>query len=536
MSDWASLRVVDLKAELKKRDLPQHGLKTELVARLNESDAATAANEAKPEAAPEANNAAAEVATEIQPENEPEPIPIDEAIPTIANSELAQPPVQVVEAKSTDALPDAPQSTHPDEPQDANGKTEDVIARLPTPTPATEPALTAQEAAEAQGRKRRSKSPPISEELIALKKTRAELPSNDVSATAGPNQNQPTQSSTIEPSDEMDVDRSVVPSRHHATESLYISNLMRPLRPDDMKHHLATLAAVNGQEPDESIIKDFFMDQIRTHALVTFDTAAAASRVRSLLHDCVWPEESNRKALWVDFVPTAKVPEWIDTQEKRAGGGRSTTRWQIFYEDRADGTVEAVLATGEARNARPGPPRGPAAEDRSRGDRDMGSRRHAQSDFRPDQDFDRNRSPSPIGDGKKTRAYPRITFEPVSEELANRRLANMRSFYTKDVDRYYGREINRYSFEDGDSFVDRGKEIFEGIRPPHRQRGGRGRGRGGGGDRGRRGFRRGGPPPFRSGNDRYMSSFGGRDDRGYGPRHGGFGGRDQRRDDRDMRY
>ena len=42
MTDWAKLKVVDLKAELKNRDLPQHGLKADLVARLEEADQETA--------------------------------------------------------------------------------------------------------------------------------------------------------------------------------------------------------------------------------------------------------------------------------------------------------------------------------------------------------------------------------------------------------------------------------------------------------------------------------------------------------------
>lgn len=527
MSNWASLRVVDLKAELKKRDLPQHGLKSELVARLEESDAASGESKAEPAT----GEGKTEAAIHDEQATQPEALPTDEATPTIAKPEPPQPETQASDAEIADALPDAPQSDNPTEPQDKDAEIQDApTVSAPAITP-TEPALTAQEAAEAQGRKRRSKSPPISEEQIALKKARADLPSEDANVAASPDQTQPAHSSATNVQDEMDWDHPVAPSRYPVTESLYISNLMRPLRPDDMKAHLATLAAADGQEPDESVIRDFFIDQIRTHALVTFASIAAASRVRALLHDRVWPEESNRKSLWVDYIPTDKVSEWIDTQERRAGGGRSTTRWQILYEDDTDGTVRAVLTTNDAQNARSGPPPGPAAfsatNDPYRG-RDMGLHRQAPPDFR---DAGRDRSPSPAGESKMTLAYPQIAFQPVSEKLASRRLRNMRSFYTKDADRYYGREINRYSFEDGHSFVDRGKEFFEGIRPPHRQRGGRG-------GRGRGDFRRGGPPPFRAGNDRYGSSYGGRDDRGrgYGQRSDGSRSWGQRRDNRDMRY
>ena len=46
----------------------------------------------------------------------------------------------------------------------------------------------------------------------------------------------------------------------------------------------------------------------------------------------------------------------------------------------------------------------------------------------------------------------------------------MRSYYTKDRHRDLGREdeINRYTFQNEDSFVDRGKEFFIGIRPRRR--------------------------------------------------------------------
>lgn len=76
----------------------------------------------------------------------------------------------------------------------------------------------------------------------------------------------------------------------------------------------------------------------------------------------------------------------------------------------------------------------------------------------------------------------------------------MRFFHTTDHDRDLGREIHHYSFENEDRFVDRGKEISTGVRPPHRKRElDRDRRR-----LGRRGNR--GGIHDRSGRDRYGSS------------------------------
>ena len=66
-----------------------------------------------------------------------------------------------------------------------------------------------------------------------------------------------------------------------------------------------------------------------------------------------------------------------------------------------------------------------------------------------------------------------LYWKPLSEDLAQRRIENMRRFYNPDArvtDDDKRSNINRYFFENGDSFVDRGKEIFAGIRPPHRER------------------------------------------------------------------
>ncbi|UPL02528.1 hypothetical protein LCI18_013462 [Fusarium solani-melongenae] len=78
----------------------------------------------------------------------------------------------------------------------------------------------------------------------------------------------------------------------------------------------------------------------------------------------------------------------------------------------------------------------------------------------------------PASDAQRTRSQPVISYQAVDKDLARRRLDNMRSFYAPvgDTSRDKGPGSNRYSFENGDCFVDRGVEIFEGIRPPHRER------------------------------------------------------------------
>ena len=95
---------------------------------------------------------------------------------------------------------------------------------------------------------------------------------------------------------------------------------------------------------------------------------------------------------------------------------------------------------------------------------------------------------------KHTTAAPVLYWSPVTKEIADKRLDNIDSATSKAAhgQRVAG-EINRYTFEDGDVLVDRGPEIFPGIRPPPGHPGPRGGGyrggRGGGGWEGRGGYR-----------------------------------------------
>ncbi|KAL7788947.1 hypothetical protein V8C37DRAFT_387338 [Trichoderma ceciliae] len=454
---------------------------------------------------------------------------------------------------------------------------------------------------EAQKRKRRSHSPLPSEEDIARKRARADNTTNgDIAHAAGETNEADIDMTSASASDitpqavnkgesdikttmdsrkaslspvadtppvEMDFERTVEPAVHSPTAALYISNLMRPLRHADIRHHLVSLASTSASDLGQDRIVKFYLDQIRTHAFVIFDTESSASRVRAALHNSVWPNESNRKALSVDFIPPGKVDEWIEIEE--AGGRRSASRWQVVYSAGPDGSFEAVLESGSGSGslsktgqpdlpaaARPLPPRigtdttniipvGPRSHrerererERERGrDRDMmpppptgprGGRPGQGQGPGPGPGPGPRSTPSPLDHVvERTHSRPPISYQMVSEDLARSRIDNMRSYYSREGNRDLGREINRYSFENGDSFVDRGKEIFEGIRPPRREGDRRGAG-GGGGGRGGRPLGRRGPPPFRQRSDRYLPGFGSGPNSGY--RSGG-GGRFRDADD-----
>ena len=286
-----------------------------------------------------------------------------------------------------------------------------------------------------------------------------------------------------EPSHAEDEDRMVAPALHPATTSLYIRDFMRPLQPATVKTHLASLAAPPGSSPDPDVILTFFLDSIKTHCFVTFATVAAASRVRTALHDTIWPEERSRKPLWVDFIPEEKVQDWIDTEQGSGNGGRGAPRWEVLYEDTEDGFTAILREAIPPHMQRgscdmPPPPTGPRA------DRDVPQGGGPSHEI-PEHGFkaldDRFRS---------TDAKPKLYYLPVSREVADKRLDRFDNLARAGpIDKRGGDEMRKYTFEDTDFFVDKGPEF--GRRNGGGGRGGRG-GRGrfhdniGGSWRGRR--------------------------------------------------
>ncbi|GIJ85645.1 hypothetical protein Asppvi_004506 [Aspergillus pseudoviridinutans] len=284
------------------------------------------------------------------------------------------------------------------------------------------------------------------------------------------------------PADTAMEDVEVEPALHVATEALYIDGLMRPLQPAALKNHLVSIATAPGSSPDPDVIVDFYMDPIKTHCFVKFANISAASRARTALHGVVWPNESNRKTLFVDFIPEQKLQQWIAREEESRGRAGPPPRWEVRY-DRTDDGVEAVLqevdAKGVASRQAPGrastdfsrpPPLGPRASMGNKDRRPSGPP-PPEPRPRPGQGF------KPLDDlFESTTTKPKLYYLRVPREVADRRLDRFDDLLRKgSFPRRGGDENRRISFQDGDFFVDNGPEY--GGRGNGRRRG---RGRGGG--------------------------------------------------------
>lgn len=252
-----------------------------------------------------------------------------------------------------------------------------------------------------------------------------------------------------------------LPSVHPPTSALYIRDLMRPLRSEVVEQYILDLIAPSGSEHNPSLIQDFYLDQIRTHAFVVLHSVSAAKCVRAALHNQIWPNESNRKSLFVDFIPPSQVKDWIDREESAPRG--NSRRWEVVYEEDGETVVAIHREIGSDRKpsfSRP-PPTGPAAavpvypgiEAAPRGPRGRGGRPPFEN-------------PGTL----QTQAHPRLSYTPLDEDVARRRIDNMQSFYSRDPPSDLGKDYHRFTFENVDAFVDRGREVFIGIRPPHRQK------------------------------------------------------------------
>lgn len=322
-----------------------------------------------------------------------------------------------------------------------------------------------------------------------------------------------TDHETSTPHAEPDMDVEISPALHPATRALYIRELVRPINPSQLRDHLEHLATPPDRSSPGDVVEDCYIDALRTHAFVLFTSISAASRVRASTQGRIWPPEPNRKPLWVDFIPEDKVRDWIET-ERASGGSRPSQakKWEVDYDVRDEGVevslVEAI--PGASASNRPSFPVGvPGAPTGPRGTA-PGPRRPSftQSDVRrPSQPLGMRRPTAKAVEETSasfleldklfrfTTTKPKLYWQPVSDELADKRLDELDRETSRDWNPRLDAKRNgdslgrgldslkRYTFEDGDVLVDGGPEYGGGRAFDRGAEGFRGRGGGRRGDR-----------------------------------------------------
>ncbi|KAJ9638570.1 hypothetical protein H2204_004341 [Knufia peltigerae] len=391
--------------------------------------------------------------------------------------------------------------------------------RSATPDP------TAQEVARKKARLSSEGEDEKTEELAALRDMKAATEvakeirnETDDAITKTINQQAASAAEAIRPRSPSE-ERDVSPAIHLATSSIYIRNLKRPLHIPSLRNHILTLAKSRDPSDDIDPIKVFYLDNIRTHAFVSFSSISAASRVRTAMHDTRFPDENMREHLFVDYIPDDKVQGWIERETGGGGfgGGRAGgRRYEVVYEQNEDG-IEAVFQEVDTTKPQQPPPLEPKLSSRMSVDRPAGGDAHLdraglvprndpRDDYR-DRHRDRGRALQPptgpkrqdiSGRGFKaldelfdsTTAKPKLYFKPVPEAVARERLDMFREMRLShaEMGRSGDEGMKRYSFDrfkDREEWVDKGPEFGFGKRGQDRLAGMRGRGgyRGGrGGD------------------------------------------------------
>lgn len=295
-------------------------------------------------------------------------------------------------------------------------------------------------------------------------------------------------------------------SQHPVSKALYIRDLVRPIQPGMLRDHLVSLAKSCSTSAEEPFVKAFHLDKLRSHAFVLFTSVTAAATARVALHGKIWPDEPMRRPLFVDYVPDDKVEDWIDAELNKA----DNTRWEVVYSNTGLDTDGPVIATHQevaqaaAGMRRPsstsGPPRAAVGAGEGMPNAPSGPRqRDVETQQSPAMPAPESPAQSKQFDTldqmfQHTQTKPKIYFKPAHKDLVDRRLAEIeretsRDWNEADADpsAYAEGELRRYTFEDGDKLVDGGADF--GLFGRHPRRGDsapRGRGRGGfrGGSRG----------------------------------------------------
>ncbi|KAI8582326.1 hypothetical protein K450DRAFT_228478 [Umbelopsis ramanniana AG] len=437
--DLSKLRVVDLKEELTKRNLPTKGKKDELIARLQEAldqtadknDAETAADATEVQA----TNATEEKASEPETEKEEAPLSTN-PIPEETTSELATDDT----APAGNAWPDDPAVENNS--YDFQGSAEKQIEHDHSPVITKEsgfvhPDTTVEkmEQEDERGSKRKGDQIDASNEA---KRSKVDEAAN---GTTTPSESVTTNSQRVEQSDskagtqkqEIDTEKASQEPESISVETnaVYIKGFVRPL----ILRHAEELAKKYG------IVKKFWMDSIKTHCYVIYETVEEASAAHKNIDNIVFPPDTGR-TLHVGSLSESKAEEMI-VLEKEAAEKRIKFDWELAIQ--ALPSVIAPPASSEEPMATEEIPSSGVRKSRLGGIEQVSKQlqRAAAETEKPSNAALPRQSAESINTTslrarsvkvlsldelfQKTKTLPALYFQPVSEEVATKRLESMHS-------------------------------------------------------------------------------------------------------------
>lgn len=277
--------------------------------------------------------------------------------------------------------------------------------------------------------------------------------------------------------------RSAIPAKHPSTAALYLRNFKRPLHIPSLRAHITAIAKSHTSSSGEPV-KLFYLNNIRTHAFISFGSVQAAVAVRESMHGMPFPDEPGRDPLLVDFVPEEALQKWIDTEAE--GGRGASSRFEVVYEERGD-VIEAIhQEVGRLRGkslANLSSSTQPTSSDRAPARPDASSVVHPDRASLIPQDSlkaSQKESSQPRatnGTGFKaldelfsfTTAKPKLYYKPVAKSVADQRLDMLHRLKVgyAGMGRSGDEGMKRYSFEPyrgREEWVNKGPEFGYGKR------------------------------------------------------------------------